>query len=294
MNMPGKMETGLPVFDRPPVIETILGVHFKPIRNLTTAHLGLFWQSLGQVEWPEVRELAAISTQIERFDVSPTAPLKFTLTEMTEPEVRLRLNNPDESQVIQVQPNLLQTHWVRKQDASYPRYSQSTKPSFLAIWKKFYEFLVGNGFSAPRPSQWEVTYINRVPAGNGELWQSPLDWPSIFKGMIVAPSLEDGAIESAFATYHYRLKDDSGRLHVQVRHLMGSNTRPESLNVNLTARGPLQVVDGSSDESIMPIMQRQIERGLDVGRHAIVKGFVGILSKKALDFWGFREEKADA
>jgi uncharacterized protein (TIGR04255 family) len=292
--MTGMDLPGLPEFDRPPLIETILGVHFKPIRGLTTAHLGFFWDALGRNEWPALRELGPITPQIERFDVSPSAPSRLMFKQIEEPEVRLRISSQDESKVVQVQPNLLQTHWVRKPGTAYPRYEQFTKPGFLAIWQKFSVFLKTQGFSEPDLLQWEVTYINRIPAGKGELWETQHDWAAIFNGVMVPPSIPDGAVESARASYHYRLQEDCGRLHAEIRHVLSGDGGPESLDLTLTARG--QVPSASRDQGLSDAhtMQLRISDGLDIGRRAIVNAFKAFASKKALDFWGHKEETADA
>jgi hypothetical protein len=91
--MPGADAVGLPGFERPPVIETILGVHFEPIRGLTAVYLGLFWRSLQRDRWPAVRELTPIPPQIEQYDISPITPFRFALNEMERPEIRVRLDS---------------------------------------------------------------------------------------------------------------------------------------------------------------------------------------------------------
>ena len=294
--MAGKYPSALHEYERPPVIETILSVHFRPVRNLTTAHLGLFWERLDRRLWPKLRELGSIVPQIERFDVSPSAPLRFRLKEMERPEVRLRLSNEAESKVVQVQSNLIQTHWIRGSatDTDYPRYWRTTKPEFLAIWESFVAFLGAEGFGKPHPLQWEATYINRIPSGEGELWQTPADWPSLFNGVLVSPLMPDGSIESASVKYHYRLADDKGRLHVELRHVMGGDADAESLDMTWTARGQVlsnSVEEGSAD---LPTINRMISTGLDIGRCAIVNGFTASGSQKSLQFWGHKTEVADA
>ena len=90
------------------------------------------------------------------------------------------------------------------------------------------------------------------------------------------------------------MSNDQGRLHVDVRHVLGSDDGPESLDLTLTARGqtvadsPVETLSGS------PTIEQAILAGLDVGRRAIVNGFKAFGSKRALDFWGYKEEVADA
>lgn len=35
-------------FKNPPLIETVLAVQYAPIKGLSSAHIGIFWGSLGQ------------------------------------------------------------------------------------------------------------------------------------------------------------------------------------------------------------------------------------------------------
>src|SRR5947209_1584702 len=46
------MPRPFPKLDRPPVVESVLGVQFAPL-ELTTAHFGVFWKSLG-ADWPKL------------------------------------------------------------------------------------------------------------------------------------------------------------------------------------------------------------------------------------------------
>jgi uncharacterized protein (TIGR04255 family) len=291
--MVGRDTPRLHEFTRPPVIETILGVHFKPIRGLTTAHLGMFWHLLGKDQWPGLRELGAIVPQIERLDVSPTVPFRFMLREMQQPEVRLRFSDKDDSKIVQVQANLLQTHWIRTPGTDYPRYTASTKPEFLEIWSKFAAFVREEGFSGPEMLQWEVTYINRIPSGEDQLWRTPADWSSIFNGVLVPPPTPDGAIESARVSYHYRLADNKGRLHVEVYHKLGEDNEPDSLELKLTARGQIVTSPLTVETSAAPTIQQTIGTGLDTGRHAIVNGFAAFGAQKSLDFWGQKKDNSD-
>jgi hypothetical protein len=65
--------TESPSYLRPPVVETILGVQFKPLRGLQNAHLGAFWKTLGD-EWPTVADAPPLEPQFERFDAGGMWP----------------------------------------------------------------------------------------------------------------------------------------------------------------------------------------------------------------------------
>jgi hypothetical protein len=165
------------------------------------------------------------------------------------------------------------------------------RATFLETWASFVRFLASESLPAPKPVQWEVTYINRIPAG--DLWRTPADWPSIFDGVLLPPSVPDGAIESAMVRHHCRLSGNTGRLHVEVRHVTESGGSAESLSVTLTARGSLLGPTTSSGGTTSPMEQR-IESGLDFERQAIVRGFTSMLSRHSLEYWGHKQEGSDA
>jgi len=187
---------------------------------------------------------------------------------------------------------MLLTHWVQQPGVEYPRYGEATKPGFLAIWRSFSDFLEKNHLPKQNLVQWEVTYINRVPAG--ELWKTPGDWPTLFNGLLVSPPIPDGSIESALAVYHYRLTDNAGRLHVEIRHATEPQEGVQSLDITLTARGPLASPNEAASAVDSPTIEQRIAAGLDIGRRAIVRGFESIVSQKARDYWGYKKEIVDA
>ena len=57
----------LPKYEKPPVVETVLGLQFNPLSAFTNAHLGAFWQSLGVEAWPTVTDKPPLPRQEERF-----------------------------------------------------------------------------------------------------------------------------------------------------------------------------------------------------------------------------------
>ena len=64
----GQATPTLPHYDKPPVIETVLGVQFDRLSALTNAHLGAFWKTLNpQQEWPNVEDAPLLPNKVERF-----------------------------------------------------------------------------------------------------------------------------------------------------------------------------------------------------------------------------------
>lgn len=264
---------GLPSFKQPPVVETVLGVQFEPIRGFTNAHLGAFWQTLG-LDWPNVADAPPLEQQFEQFgDERTWGPLGLQLKLTSEPSSRLQIRNKLNDRMIQVQNGRFHLNWLGQAGGEYPRY-KSVRPEFDKLFSRFCTFVKDQQLGDLRLNQWEVTYVNHIPKGT--LWNAPSDVPSVsllFASppplpMVVGP-------ESLSGAWHFEITPKQGRLHVEIRH--GRRTMPddkEILIITLTARGPLNA--GTLD----------YHAGLNLGREVIVQGFTALTSEKAHQKWG--------
>ncbi len=270
----------LPHFERPPVIETVLGVQFDPLPKLGSAHLGAFWKRLGS-EWPNVTDAPPITPRFERFDDAGTwgevgFPLKFT----RDLSVRIQIRNAAGNRMIQVQNGRLHYNWLGGDGGEYPRYRE-VRPGFDRIWEEFQRFLAEEALGETRLNQWEVTYVNQIP--KGLLWNSPADWAKLFRSPV---TLSVGAapvmLESFGGEWHYEIRPQRGRLHVLIQHgrLSGPASR-EVLRLTLTARGPIR---GDGNDGL------SLDDGLNLGRAVIVRTFKDLTSDKAHACWGLVHE----
>ena len=155
----------------------------------------------------------------------------------------------------------------------YPRYER-VLASFLANFEIFQEFLADEDLGQPLLNQWELTYVNHIPAGDG--WQHhgelgsvvPLVENSVTGGFLPEP--EDVALR-----VRYRIADQPGiaRLHVAASPGFDQHARP-TLQLTLTARGGLEPDAASS-----------LESSLNVGREWIVRGFAEVTSRSMHELW---------
>jgi uncharacterized protein (TIGR04255 family) len=269
----------LPWFDRPPVVETILGVQFDPIKGLTNAHLGSFWSQLGSV-WPKVQDAPKLEPQVEEFSQEQTwAPLGARLTFSQDLSSRLQIRNQDENRMIQVQNGRFHYNWFAKSNSDYPRYNV-VRPEFDLLWRRFLSFLGSENFKTPSLNQWEVTYVNQLPLGT--VWNRPADWGRALPGLLGCnPAEEVARFESFGGQWHYEIPPRRGRLHVQIVHgRRADSDAKEIARMDLTARGPIP-----SD----PVDANALGTGLDLGRETIVRMFVALTSQAAHDFWGIHD-----
>jgi len=270
------IDVNVPVtFERPPVIETVLGVQFKPLPKLKDAHLGAYWKELGS-DWPNVTDSVPIEQQFERFTADDSwggFALQVQLTQ--DPSARLMIKNRSSERMIQVQNGRFHYNWVRSGSQPYPRYNV-VRPEFDEKISKFRAFLLREGLGELVINQWEVTYVNQI--SKGELWSTPADWPNVIKSLSM-PTIDVAQVhlESLAGEWHFEIPPAAGRLHMHLKHgRSGGETKSaaEQLFLTLTARGPIPETGFSA--------------GLDLGRQTIVNAFKAFTTERAHKHWGIK------
>jgi len=272
----------LPSFERPPVVETVLGVQFKPLSRFGNAHLGAFWKHLGGEwckllgkDWSQLSDAPTLEPRFERFEGTEAwAQLGSAFRLTGDPSARLQIRSATGDAMIQLQNGRLHYNWLGKGGGDYPRY-KNVRPQFDELLRGFKGFVSSEGLGELVPNQWEITYVNHMPKGS--VWSTPSDWASVLVGL---PGVwaEPSAVrlESFGGAWHFQIDPQRGRLHVEIRHTRaGSAEGPEVLRLTLTARGP------ASDD-------RALGEGLNLGREAIVTTFQEITSARAHEYWGLR------
>jgi uncharacterized protein (TIGR04255 family) len=268
------MSDGLPKFDNPPVVETVIGVQFAPLRELSTAHIGWYWKECLDNRWTKVEQAVPLPDQFERFaeERSWVHPgIRIGLRPQSEPD-RLQIIQDDDERMIQVQRTRFIYNW-RKHGSTYPSYA-TLRPEFDSRFDRFVSFAKGTGLGEPEPNQWEMTYVNHIE--KGDLWSGPEDWLKVLPGFY-APLLGVAGqrLESFGGEWHLVIEPNRGRLHVAVSH--GQVDQPEGREVlvlQLTARGPIDEKRGWS-----------LDAGLELAHETIVRSFAAMTSKAAHEVW---------
>lgn len=269
----------LPSFKHPPVVETVLGVQFDPMKGFTNAHLGAFWKALGG-EWPVVADAPSLPPQYERFgDERAWDSLGLQLKLTSDPSSRLQIRNRADDRMIQVQNGRLHLNWLGQTGSEYPRY-RKVRAEFANLFERFCQFLTNAQLGEPKLNQWEITYVNHIP--HGLPWGALSDLPKVLHFFGNAPSLPGtSGLEGFAGAWHFELPPKRGRLHVEVRH--GRRTVPDDQEIvvlTLTARGPLG--DGFDGYDV----------GLSMGREAIVRGFAAMTTEFVQRFWEPEDERS--
>ncbi|NQV25671.1 MAG: TIGR04255 family protein [Rhodopirellula sp.] len=272
-------QTELPRYDNPPVVETVVGVQFRPIPGFTNAHLGAFWQALGQQGWPLVADMPQLPRQEERFSPEGQWGRRIQLQLTQDPSARVQMRNSEGNRMVQLQNGRLHLNWLGKGGDKYPQYDR-VRSDFQTCLNRLLQFVDDQGLGTVEPDQWEVTYVNHIPQST--VWNSPADW-SFFKPLNAVPSV-DGLIEaeSFSGEWHFVIPDKRGRLHIKWQHAIDAEQEPaEMIRLDLTARGP---VKQSAD------LESSILNGIDLGHETIVGSFKVLMSDPANKEWKLNDD----
>ena len=230
-----EVSKSFPNYKSPPVIEVVCGILFKNIHALIAPHLGLLWEKY-KSEYPICSEVSPLAPAIERFDDQETPPKGFQIAEVP-PLPRIWFIHEKENGIIQVQRDRFLHNWkkIRPEDA-YPHYPVVIK-LFKERLSQFVLFLQENKLGEIEPLQYEMTYINHIPLGDG--WE---DLKSVGK---VFPDFAFRNSETRFLSgpesmnwrTSFVLPNAAGRLHVKIRSGKLRDFGTPVLLLDLTVRG---------------------------------------------------------
>ncbi len=266
-----KVSKDLPDYESPPVIEVVCGILFKSIDTLLAPHLGLLWEKY-KSEYPACREVAPLAPVIERFDETPQVNLQLA---DVPPLPRIWFIHKNDNGIIQVQRDRFLHNWKKvRPDDEYPRYPQVIE-LFKNRLSRFESFLSENDLGVIEPQQYEMTYINHIPQGDG--WTTLNEIGKVFPdfslratGRRFLPEPEGINWRTSFV-----LPDDTGRLHMTIRHGKLPGSGHPVLLLDMTVRGI------GKDKSF-----EGMTAWFDIAREWIVRGFADLTGKEVQkDIW---------
>ena len=270
---------GLPDFDNPPVIETVLGVQFTPLVGFKTPHYGLYWHKIKQ-EYNHAEAYPPIPSIVEEFGRGAVTRIpQFSLEFVTDPDARCWFIDESKNNLIQVQRDSFVHNWrkVKGYDL-YPHY-ETIRPKFRAQWLRFCEFLKEEGLAIPEVNQCEVTYVNHIDLINDV--DGSTDFPKI-----ISPWSGDNSgeflpkPEKVLLNTSYLIKEMKGRLHISLQPVIRNENPTEVLQVNVSARG--RPASSTVDD---------ILEWLDLGREWVVRGFTDFTTPEMHALWRRKNDR---
>jgi uncharacterized protein (TIGR04255 family) len=223
----------LPKYENPPLDEVVCGVLFERLDKFLTPYLGVLWGRY-KSDYSECREVAPLVPLIESFERTP----QVTSQDIDiVPLPRIWFVHANGTRIIQVQRDRFLHNWrkVRPED-EYPHY-ETVIELFQIHLSTFKNFLHEEKLGTVTPLQYELTYVNFIPQGNG--WQTLEDIGKIFpdvtwqvdkKRFLQSP-------DSIFWQTNFLLPAQAGRLHINIQKARRREDGHPLLRFELTARG---------------------------------------------------------
>lgn len=256
---------GFPDYENPPVIEVVSGILFKPINTLLSPHIGLLWEKY-RSEYPQCREVAALDPAVEQYDEPPRMTLEIG---SVPPLARVWLVSEAGNAIIQVQRDRFLHNWRKvKPEDEYPRYSK-VKQMFMDRLQRFQKFLDENRLGVIEPLQYEMTYINHIPKGEG--------WGDLSEIQNIFPDFSFRNRKARFLPTPsginwkttFTLPEKVGRMHVLIRQVRVRETGLPLLMMDLTVRG----ISANKSLEVMG-------EWFDLAREWIVRGFADLTGEE--------------
>jgi len=265
----------LPRFAKPPVVETILGVHFRPLEKLSSAHQGVLWDRCFRDRFPHVEERGPVEEIREAFGEKLAMPVPVVRWQVSDrpPAPRLWAASSDGQYILQVQRDALLANWLKTSNStSYRSYDQRRK-DFSADLERVDEFLKLEEIGSVVPTSCIVTYINHVDCSE------PSRLAPVLADTIAfwADDTSDGWLpppDKINLHFAFPMPDNSGRLNVHVAPAVRRSDKRHFLRIELTARG------APEGEEIAAAME-----WLDLGHEWVVRGFTSITRDGMHKLW---------
>lgn len=264
------LDTELPDFDAPPVVEVALGVQFLPVFALRPIELGSL-RERWRVDYPLVQDQPPLPPQIETLTPGPS-PVQFVIGPAL--QTRVWFLNEAQTELVQLQHDRLTVNWRQAvPDAAYPRYPH-VRTVFERRFKDLQAFVDERHLGDLAITQAEVTYINTIEPGGelGRLDRVLRNWQPLTSNHLGEP-------EQARAALVFPVSD-AERQPVRMYVAVDPAKRPDGhpvLFLTITVRG---APAGDGLDAALSFM--------DQARSHVVRSFAELTPASMHTIWGRR------
>ena len=251
-------------YKNPPVIETVIGVEFKPLLEWQIPYFGLYWNRIRH-KYQGCSVQPPLPSEIEGFGREPQT---VTINLGSHPDVRCWFFDEKQNWLLQVQNSRFISNWKRK-TLEYPAYDGFCG-RFNDQWNKFKDFLAEENLGAPELLQCEISYVNHIGVEN--------DFRNLKE---IFPSWKGFEEESALSkpeaiAIHtvYVIPNNIGRLYVAVQPVVRHADLKTVVQLALTAKVKIASKQGYD-----------LKKALEIAHENVVSGFTNFTSGKMHELW---------
>ena len=211
-------------YENPPIDEIVCGISFDPIKELRSGHFGILWQKF-RPDFPKIEDQIPVDPiSREELENLNTLPLP-----------RIWFLHRDENEIIQIQRNRFFHNWRKRRiNDEYPGYEKVVE-KFERYLSRFQEFLVEESLGTLVPQQYELTYIDLIPKGQG--WENPGDLEKLFPNLLSLT--RQGSLLNDVQGINWQilldLPDDLGQLGVSIRNAQRVSNEQEFIHMEFKA-----------------------------------------------------------
>lgn len=266
------------VFEHPPIVESVVGIQFSPLPELTSAHFGRFWSQLDPngTTWARTVDTSVIRDQFEVFNDplwNRVGGSGFEFKFGNAPQVRCLIENAEADRMIQLQSTRLHLNW--KKTATRKPQCSTLLSEFSDTFHQFKEYCAVNHIGNVIPNQWEITCVNSF--SKGEYWETPEDWGKTLPGLFTTQFAVKGVelkMEQRRVDWSFEIVPKLGRLHVSASPGRWGDSANPTLLLELTCRGP---VKNDTFDSVVA--------GLNLGHQVCLDAFLNMTNDALKKKW---------
>jgi uncharacterized protein (TIGR04255 family) len=266
---------GLPRFRKPPVVETVLGVYFRPLAKFALAQLGIVWDRYFREQFPKLEERPPAEEILEQFGEARLNAFPMVRWQvMDRPDTpRLWAASENGQHVIQIQKNAFFSNWLKTAgDVAHCPYLKR-RQEFGQQLAQLEEFFQEQKLGQMEPTSWNVTYVNHIDyKGMDDLG------PEVAKKLTVwTNQFSDSFLDKPDKLtlgFAFPMPDNAGRLNVNLTPVVLPKDKQQSLRLDLTARGQPKTKDIPGAIS-----------AIDLGHEWVVRGFASLTRPEMHQIW---------
>ncbi|TRZ92041.1 MAG: TIGR04255 family protein [Methanosarcinales archaeon] len=251
-----------PSYRKPPVNEVVCGMRFHTPDKLRIPHIGLLWNKF-RADYPKVQHAPPIASVKGELQIDQETGM---------PIPRVWFINESDDQLVQFQIDRFYYNWRRKQ-GDYPRYTHVIK-QFESVLNTIDIFLKEHDLGGLDPIEYELSYINHIPKGEG--WDAIDDLPRVFSDFVWAQKKERFLPNPANVAWktEFPLPGKMGRLAITLNQAIRTYDKVPLIVLELNARG----LDESADK-------KDYRKWFNVAHEWIVRGFTDITTAEVHKIW---------